>query len=347
MSTCDAIRERLAEDSAAVAETAGEIQRHLAGCADCARFLDQLRRVETALGDLPDHDASDALVADTLSAVRRAAQVTRANGAETAPARGFSARKFAGVGLAASAVIAAVLGLTLSREWLQSQRQVVAEAPAPTGQFADVRTGGTGGTGDRDANVEQFAGVPRVEEAPSYALRDSEPARTESESAAGPQSFETAQRAQNKAELDALRSLGSLEGSETSAVSAEPGAYRQSEDLLADEEVGRDELQAVLNARIEALRKELQERRDQPPSLSAQTLSRQSVSVLGGVKTKPDTSRAGAGETIGGLRADAPAASADTGNEAPASETEPAARPATDPDDKADGQRADRSQGGQ
>jgi len=342
MSTCDAIRERLAEDGTAAAETASETRRHLAGCADCARFLDELRRVETALGELPEHDAPDALVADTLSAVRRAARDTRTKEAETATARHFSARKFAGVGLAASAVIAAVLGLTLSREWLQSQRQVVAEAPAPTGQFADVRTGGTAGIGDRDANLEQFAGVPRAEEAPSSALRESEPARTESESAAGPESFELAQRAQNKAELDALRSLENLELGETSSVSMQPGSYRQAGDLLADEEMGRDELRAALNERIEALKKELLERGDQEPSsLSTQTREGQSVSVLRKVETKYDRVPAGAGastgDAIGGLRSDAPAASADTGNEAPASEVESAARSATRPsDDKAD-----------
>jgi len=350
MSTCDAIRERLAEDGAVAADSAGEIQRHLAGCADCARFLDELRRLETALGDLPTHDAPDALVADTLRAVRRAAQDTPAEGAETAPARQFSARRFAGVGLAASAVIAAVLGLALSREWLDSQRQVVAEAPPPTGPFADLRTGDAAATGDRDANVEQFAvekfaGAPRAEEAPSSALRETEAALIESEAAEKAQSFELAQLAQNKAELDALRSLQDSESSETTSVQAQPGAYRQSGDRLANEEIDRGELQAALSARIEELRKELQERRSQPLSISAQTLSRQGVSVLGGAETTPDTGRAGAGQStgesggdaFGGVRADAPAASADIGNQTPTSEAEPAAQPAVRPgDDKAD-----------
>jgi hypothetical protein len=107
MISCDAIRQRLAGDGIEAAETDEDIRRHLETCEPCTRFLDSLRKVETALADLPVHDAPDGLVADTLSAVRRAAGEDRAR-----ESHGIGRRYFAPA-LAASVVIAASLVLTV------------------------------------------------------------------------------------------------------------------------------------------------------------------------------------------------------------------------------------------
>ena len=120
MSKCDAIREKLAAEGVEAAGLA-EIASHLEGCADCASFLDGLRRIEAAMGDVPMPDASDALVAKTLSAVRRAA---RGDGDGGAPARPGSQDRWLAAGLAASVLVAAGIGLNpafdqLSRQWTE------------------------------------------------------------------------------------------------------------------------------------------------------------------------------------------------------------------------------------
>ena len=66
MMTCDAIQRRLAEDVAEAAEAQADVRRHLAGCPDCTRVLDDLKRVDAALHDLPEHDAPDVLAPSRL-----------------------------------------------------------------------------------------------------------------------------------------------------------------------------------------------------------------------------------------------------------------------------------------
>jgi hypothetical protein len=106
MNRCDAIQRRLAEDGVAAALSDAELQRHVEDCADCKAVLEDLRRLETALDQLPAHDATDALVASTLEAVRGASSEAR-------PSRmaGFQRRHLAAV-LAATVVIAATIGLS-------------------------------------------------------------------------------------------------------------------------------------------------------------------------------------------------------------------------------------------
>ena len=206
MSKCDDIRARLAEDGATATGTTGaagtviEIKRHLETCADCARFAAELERVDRALADLPDHDAPDALVAETLGAVRAAAA------AESAAARPFRVQRYAGLGLAASVVVAAVLGLTLSREWLQSQRPMMAEAPAP--KTLDAY--------DRDEAKDQLERGAQAPESQSFASRENEPlgesvTGTGAGIASETESFEMADLAQKKAELRAERREGEEE----------------------------------------------------------------------------------------------------------------------------------------
>ncbi len=45
MTSCDAIRQRRAEDSVAAAELHADIRHHLEGCAACTKFLAQLQAV--------------------------------------------------------------------------------------------------------------------------------------------------------------------------------------------------------------------------------------------------------------------------------------------------------------
>ena len=108
MISCDAVRERLAAEGVEAAELVAEIKHHLDGCADCTKFLGEQRSLESALRDLPHHDAPDAVVAETLRAVRQAAE------AESRPARPGGAQRTIAAALAASVVIAAGLGLTYS-----------------------------------------------------------------------------------------------------------------------------------------------------------------------------------------------------------------------------------------
>ena len=320
MSKCDDIRERLAEDGPEAAGTVIEIKRHLESCADCTRLLDELKQVETALADLPPHDAPDALVADTLRAVRAAAEANRT------PARPFSVQRYAGLGLAASVVIAAVLGLTLSREWLDSQRQVAVEAPRPTN--LDAR--------DRDEAKDQLARGAQSPESQSFALRENEPlpeAPAETGADAGivseTESFEIAELiqkrvelAQKKAELEARRREGEEELRHTgefrtvTSVSDELDLLAQLEAQSRHREKGRVSEQALSKESSEIARL-LSAAQEQPASKMVGDKA---------AKTKQD---AGSDDALGnesgslesfGYYADAPAPS-------PESEPEPVTGP--------------------
>jgi len=331
MRTCDDIRERLAEDGVEAAGASVEIKRHLDGCADCTRFLDELEQVEAALADLPPHDAPDQLVAETLSAVRAAA------GTETAPSRPFTVQRYVGLGLAASVVVAAGLGLTLSREWLDSQHVMVADIEAdPNTKFYDSRTGDR--DTDGEVSVDQLASGPVAKEAPSLALRENQPVAPESEVLAQTETYEMAELGQKKAELDAQRSLQDLEAEETRA--AQEGLYRYQTDPASIEEAGRDELASLPDPQDLARLRDLQERIAEESAIHAQAREElQAPKVLFSAKSKSDTAApaeqqglAGSGEIVGGLRGDEPAASAGAsstaslaaGNEAPEAEPVPA-----------------------
>ena len=105
MSICSAIQQRLAEQGAAAVEQDADLGRHVAGCTDCTRFLEDLSRVEFAARQLPLLDPPDWLVADTLRAVRRAKLGDHGNDPAST-----GRRRLAGA-LAACFVIAAAFGL--------------------------------------------------------------------------------------------------------------------------------------------------------------------------------------------------------------------------------------------
>ena len=134
MTSCDAIRQRLSEDGVEAAALQADIRHHLEGCAACTNFLAQLRALDSALEELPAHDASDRLVADTLRAVRQAAGA--------APARPISARYMIAGALAAAVVLAASLGLMmntldLSAPHLQAADAALQEADEGFGRTRD------------------------------------------------------------------------------------------------------------------------------------------------------------------------------------------------------------------
>ncbi len=156
MTSCDTIRQRLAEDDVEAAELHAEIRHHLETCAPCTNFLAQLQALDSALEELPSHDASDELVADTLRAVRQAA------GKDPAPVRPSNTRRYVAGGLAASVVIVASLGLMMNYLDIASQRAQVADAEPE---------GARDGLGRAK---DQVAMGPVVEKAPALSQRGSE-----------------------------------------------------------------------------------------------------------------------------------------------------------------------------
>ncbi|MBE9556701.1 MAG: hypothetical protein IMF08_07585 [Proteobacteria bacterium] len=124
MSNCDKIRKRLAEDGVEAAELP-EVASHLEGCAGCAAFLETLGGVEAALHELPMTDATDALVAKTLRAVRRAARDDGAgSGGGGASARPAVRDRWFAAGLAASVLIATGIGLNMGPDVPSYKRNV-------------------------------------------------------------------------------------------------------------------------------------------------------------------------------------------------------------------------------
>jgi hypothetical protein len=113
MKICDSVQERLAELGAAALDDA-ETRRHVSGCPDCTRVLEDLRRVDAALEDLPSPDAPDVLVEATLRAVRRA------DGKEGQSGWSRGKRRFVASALAASLVVVASLGVL--RSYMTSER---------------------------------------------------------------------------------------------------------------------------------------------------------------------------------------------------------------------------------
>ena len=120
---CETIREWLAEDGL---EAAGlpEVASHLEGCADCTSFLAALRRVEAGLRDVAMPDATDALAADTLRAVRRVAR-DGGVGDGGAPARPGDRDRWLAAGLAASVLIATGVGLNSGFDALSYMKATV------------------------------------------------------------------------------------------------------------------------------------------------------------------------------------------------------------------------------
>lgn len=216
MMSCEAVRQRLAEDGIEAAERQAEVRRHLEGCADCRRVRDALARVDGALAELPGQDAPDPLVAGTLEAVRRAAK-------EGTPSHrpGPGMRYLAG-GLAASVVIAAGLGLSLGLLDPLYQSQTGGR------EFAQL---------PQAPAEQQLAQGPVAQNKPSSSLRSNELPASEAETAASRLSgaagqaqsegagdrseyFETARRAEKKA-----------------AVAGEYRAKREGQEVLATREL--------------------------------------------------------------------------------------------------------------
>ena len=173
MKICDATQQRLAEEGAEILDHDAEAARHVEGCADCTRFLADLARVETALGELPAYDASDALVADTLRAVRAAGPV------ETRPARPSPRRLRLAGALAASVVIVATIGLThnliQSPDYQTTYGDSVADAPAPVAEVPGGKTDQSAGSVSGTAGVVD-EGAETAKQAHRAITEDTQPA---------------------------------------------------------------------------------------------------------------------------------------------------------------------------
>ena len=210
MSSCEAVRERLAEGAVDAADEVVEIKRHLQSCASCTKFLSELRRVESALRDLPPYDAPDAVVAETLRAVRQAANE------RDRPARTSATQRNIAAGLAAAAVITAGLGLTFT--FLEpSYESVVASRnlAAPRGDVDGAETAARPNRG-------------YAESADTKATRrDLGDDITES--------FETAQLGLKKAKQDQFQSQ-----QEGERRPGEAGSYSYTERSFSDEETHRE-----------------------------------------------------------------------------------------------------------
>lgn len=138
MLICDRVQNLLAEDGADAVGADSELRRHLESCGDCNRVAEALERLDAALQTLPEHDAPEAVVSDSLRAVRHAAE------GEARGQAGNGARRQLAGALAASVVLVASFGLAydlmdrpayrnlIDRGWLdrESARVPMAELAA-------------------------------------------------------------------------------------------------------------------------------------------------------------------------------------------------------------------------
>ncbi len=114
MTTCAALQERLADEGVDLLERDATLRAHVDGCADCAPYVEALRRIDTGLSELPHIEAPTALIEKTASVA--GGEVPSAS----APSRRVSRdprevqnRKLVSA-LAASVILAAGFGLVES-----------------------------------------------------------------------------------------------------------------------------------------------------------------------------------------------------------------------------------------
>lgn len=191
MTICDTVQRQLAEAGVYAADIE-DIARHLEGCDDCNKFLADLRTIDAGLIELTSHDAPDALVADTLAAVRAAEQPA------AMPARPPQRQRWLARGLAGGAVLAASVALTLT-VFDPSQFSAVVATKISSGDTVD-RDGNEGGAFGRHYGLQsQKAAEPRT--------RDAEQVLNESESSSvsGPVGGVLQRRAQNAPDVGDFR----------------------------------------------------------------------------------------------------------------------------------------------
>lgn len=329
MISCNAVQKRLADEGVEAADEVLEIKHHLASCAACSEFLNELRRVESALRDLPQYDAPDAVVADTLRAVRQAANE------HDAPARPGATQRSVAAGLAASVVIAAGLGLTFS--FLEPSYELGRSYEVVAANRLLVEL-----SGDLDGAKDQLARGPVAKEAPSPILRQSKPVDAEGEARSRrgyeelgsttiekrglggdlTETFGTARLGAKKAELGERQSQ-----QEGERHAGEQGYYRYAERPLSEEEVGREldiitQLEAQLFDRQRGTHV-AQERLEKGSELARvvgpeeQTL--RGAMITGAASTPKQRRLSGAGQIVGDLRANTPQFTQRADNEPPES----------------------------
>lgn len=247
MIDCPHVQACLAEEGVAAA-TREEIKRHIEGCAACSQVLDDLRRLEAALDELPTEDASDALVAKTLAAVRQ----------DQAKPKAWPWQRSLATGLAASVVIAAAVGLTM-------------RVYQPNQQLAMVAKDEVSRAENSESVMEQVAVIPESEEEPSLQLQSQRneplPAPAE-ERAAG---FEVSQLAQKKAEESLYRSEANEQGAReldviaqleartgAQAAGAKGKADRRLDDAPLQKSLGSGERQSLFGGTLRGLETQLE-----------------------------------------------------------------------------------------
>ena len=125
MSICDTVQECLAEGGIDVVREDGELHQHLEGCEDCQQVRDALLRLDEALGELPELDAPDDIVEDSLAAVAQAHAAKKSSFS-------FAAHRHQIAGaLAASVAIVAVIGLFPDPIRSTFEEEKVVSAPTP------------------------------------------------------------------------------------------------------------------------------------------------------------------------------------------------------------------------
>ena len=191
MTICDTVQHQLAEAGVDAADIE-DIARHLEGCDDCSKFLADLRTIDAGLIELTSHDAPDALVADTLAAVRAAEQPA------AMPARPPQRQRWLARGLAGGAVLAASVALTLT-VFDPSQFSAVVATKISSGDTVD-RDGNEGGVFGRHYGLQsQKAAEPRTSDA-EQVLSESE-----SSSVSGPVGGVLQRRTQNVPDVGDFR----------------------------------------------------------------------------------------------------------------------------------------------
>ncbi|MDH3739692.1 MAG: hypothetical protein OER92_10900, partial [Alphaproteobacteria bacterium] len=190
MTICDTVQRQLAE-AGVEAAAIEDIAHHLEGCDDCSKFLADLQTIDAGLIELTSHDAPDALVAETLAAVRAAEPP------KPMPVRPPQRQRWLARGLAGGAVIAASVALTLTVFDPSQFSDVVATRITAA---EEVSSDDNGGFFERSYGLQsQKAAAPTA--------RDAEQVLSESEtsSASGPVGGVLQRRAQDAPDVGDFR----------------------------------------------------------------------------------------------------------------------------------------------
>ncbi|MGI9301804.1 MAG: hypothetical protein ACR2RB_03720, partial [Gammaproteobacteria bacterium] len=134
MKICDRIQQSIAEKGLEFVERSGAAREHLQSCAQCTQFLKSFTELQSGIEQLPEHDAPDALVEQTLQ------DVANAGAPERKSARTKTRRSRLAPAMASATVILAMLGstyhLVVPVDRAETKPPAARVAPGP-GEFED------------------------------------------------------------------------------------------------------------------------------------------------------------------------------------------------------------------